>query len=194
MDPLAWSILLLLLGLSLEILEVFVPSGGVIGFVSIASIVTSIVLAFYHRGVEVGFVFLTSAAVAAPIVLMAAFRWWPYTPMGRRLLLDIPSSKDVLPDTPLRRKLRDLVGRVGLAKTLMLPSGAVTIDGMTVDAISEGMPIEAGQRVKVIDVHGTRVVVRPTDEEPQPQAPRGDDLLSQPIESLGLEPLDDPLG
>jgi membrane-bound serine protease (ClpP class) len=191
MDPLAWSILLLSLGLLLLFLEVFVPTGGVLGFISVSAIVASIVLAFYHRGLEIGLGFLALAAVAVPSVLMLAFRWWPLTPMGKRLLLGVPDGKDVLPDSPQRRKLRELVGKVGVAKSMMLPSGAVLVDGMTVDAVSEGMPIEAGQRVKVTDVHGNRILVQPSDEEP---GTRGSaDLLSQPIESLGLEGFEEPL-
>lgn len=195
MDPLAWSVLLLLLGLVLLFLEVFVPSGGVLGFISVSLVAVAIGLAFYHRGLEIGLLFLVLAAVSIPSVLMLAFRWWPLTPMGKRLLLDVPTAKDVLPDSPQRRKLRELVGRIGEAKTLMLPSGAVLVDGMTVDAVSEGMPIEAGQRVKIIDVHGNRVLVRPAsdDEETAPQARSANDVLSQPIESLGLEGFEEPL-
>jgi hypothetical protein len=105
--------------------------------------------------------------------------------------LDVPTSEEVLPDTPQRQKLRQLVGKFGVAKSLMMPSGAVLIDGATIDALSEGIPIEAGQRVKVIEVRGTRVLVRPVDENEAPQA--SDDVLSRPIESLGLDSLDDPL-
>ena len=35
MDPLVWSIILLVVGLLLVMLEVFVPSGGVLGFLSV---------------------------------------------------------------------------------------------------------------------------------------------------------------
>ena len=189
MDPLVWAAILLLLGLLLLVGEVFVPSGGVLGFLSIASLVSGIVLAFYHRGIEAGVVFLSVTAILVPMALAAAFRWWPHTPMGRRLLLDVPRSDEVLPDTPQRRALRQMVGRLGVAKTVMLPSGAVTVDGVSIDAISEGMPIEAGQRVRVIEVHGNRVVVRPAEDAP----PEPDDMLSRPIESLGIDGLDEPL-
>jgi membrane-bound ClpP family serine protease len=189
LDPLFWSVLLLLLGLLLVLAEVFVPSGGVLGLLSITSLVASICLAFYHRGIEVGLIFLSVTAVLVPTVLVLAFRYWPQTPMGRRLLLDVPRGEEQLPDTPQRRALRQMVGKLGVAKTVMLPSGAVTVDGQTIDALSEGMPIEAGQRVRVIEVRGNRVVVRPTDDEPA----TGDDVLSQPIESLGLDSLEDPL-
>jgi membrane-bound serine protease (ClpP class) len=188
MVPLVWSALLLLLGLMLVIVEVFVPSGGVLGFLAIGSLMSGIIMAFYHSGAEIGFLFLTLTAVAVPTVLVIAFRWWPKTPMGRRLLLEVPTSEEVLPDTPERRTLRQLVGKLGVAKTVMLPSGAVSIAGQTIDALSEGTPIEAGQRVRVIEVRGNRVVVR-ADDQAQPT----DDVLSQPIESLGLDSLDDPL-
>jgi membrane-bound ClpP family serine protease len=189
MDPLVWAALLLVLGLTLVVAEVFVPSGGVLGVLSLASLGSGIALAFYNRGLEAGLIFLAVAAVLVPGALVAAFRWWPSTPMGRRLLLEVPRSDEVLPDSPQRRTLRQLVGKVGVAKTVMLPSGAVMVDGISIDAISEGMPIEAGQAVRVIEVHGNRVVVRPAEDADRP----ADDILSRPIESLGLDALDDPL-
>ena len=194
MDPLVWSIVLLVAGLLLVMLEVFVPSGGVIGFLSAAAILAAVITAFYNRGFETGLMFLLVTALAVPVVLAAAFRYWPQTPIGRRILLGVPTEEEVLPDTPQLRMLRTLVGKIGTAKSLMLPSGAVTVEGVTVDAVSDGEPIEAGQRVRVTQVHGNRVVVCPTDEDlPEVNSPKRtlDDILSQPIESLGLD--DEPL-
>src|SRR5690606_30627203 len=108
------------------------------------------------------------------------------------LLLEVPRAEEVLPDSPQRQRLRQLVGRVGVAKSMMMPSGAVEIDGDAIDALSEGIPIEPGQPIEVIEVRGTRVLVRPIDETTRSQAP-ADDVLSQPIETLGLDPFDDPL-
>ena len=59
-------------------------------------------------------------------------------------MLPLPTSDEVLPDSDRRRNLKTLVGKIGKAKSLMLPSGAVDIEGTTVDALSEGMAIEAG--------------------------------------------------
>jgi membrane-bound serine protease (ClpP class) len=127
-----------------------------------------------------------------PGALSLAFRYWPETPMGRRLLLGVPKSEEVLPDSPQRQRLRQLVGHIGVARTMMMPSGAIEIDGHTVDALSEGIPIEPGQTIEVIEVRGTRVVVRPTSEKPAPRV-LANDLLSQPLESLGIEGFDEPL-
>lgn len=190
LDPLAWAALLMLIGLALAILEIFVPSGGVIGFLSILSVLSAIALAFY-RGPWYGVSFLGVAVVALPAVLMTALHWWPETTMGRRILLKVPTSEEVLPDFDDRRSLKNLLGRVGEARSLMLPSGAVVIDGRSYDALSEGIAIEKGQWVQVVEVRGTRIVVRPTDQPPT--APDPDDPLSQPIDTLGLDSLDDPL-
>lgn len=194
MDPLVWSIILLLAGLLLVVLEVFVPSGGVLGFLSVAAVLASIVTAFYSRGAQTGLVFVMITALAVPAVLVVAFRYWPHTPMGKRVLLEVHNERDLLPDTPQMQALRQLVGKVGVARSMMLPSGAIFIDGRTVDALSEGIAIEPGQFVRVIEVRGNRVVVSPTDERPKLSGEsEANDILSRPLESLGLESLEDPL-
>lgn len=194
MEPVIWAGLLLLLGLALVMLEIFVPTGGLLGFLSLTAILVGIGLAFWHGGLTYGFSFLLVSAVAVPVVLSLAFRWLPGTPIGRRILPALPNSRDVLPDSEERRMLRGLVGKIGHAKSTMLPSGAVVVEGRTIDAVSEGMPIEMGEAVRVIEVRGTRVVVRPLDadaEDRPPSAP--DDPLSRPIDTLGIDPFDDPL-
>lgn len=193
MDPLAWAAILLLVGLALAMLEVFVPSGGVVGFLSVVSLIAAIVLAF-RQGPWYGLGFLGTAVLAIPVVLATALHWWPHTPMGRRILLEAPTGDEMLPDSDERRSLRSLVGKVGQAKSLMLPSGAISIEGRLIDAVSEGMAIEAGQWVRVVAVRGTRVVVRPSETGPADTAAADpDDPLSRPIDTLGLNPFEDPL-
>jgi membrane-bound ClpP family serine protease len=80
-------------------------------------------------------------------------------------MLQAPSSQDVLPESTEKEFLKSLVGRTGRAKSKMLLSGAITIDGRTVDAVSESMPIEVGQPVRVVQVRGHGVVVRLIDEQ-----------------------------
>ena len=191
MTPLTWAVVLLLLGLALVLLEVFVPSGGVIGVLAVLAVMGSVVMAFVSGSPATGFTFLLIALVAMPSAFSFAIKIWPETPMGRRILIQPPKGDDVLPDHPQRRQLQALVGKIGRAKSLMLPSGAAEIAGRTVDAVSEGMTIEAGTLVRVVEVRGSRVVVRPAEGEvPDPGA---DDELSRPIESLGLDPFQDPI-
>ena len=61
-------------------------------------------------------------------------------------------------------ELDKLKGRYGKTATPMRPAGAVVIDGRRVDALSEGMMIDAGSWVKCVEVRAGRVIVRQVDE------------------------------
>ncbi len=118
MDPLVWAIILLAAGLTLAVLELFIPSGGMIGLLSLVSIVGSIWMAFKH-GSWTGLGFTSLAVMAVPVVLAAAFKVWPHTRFGRRILLEVPAGDTVRPDSDVRRSLRSLVGKTGVAQSLM---------------------------------------------------------------------------
>lgn len=190
MNELIWSLLLLLLGLGLLVLEAFVPSGGVLGVLCVLSIAASISVAFMG-GWHIGLLMLVLTMAIVPLVLAIGIKWWPRTPIGRAVVLEPPNGdEDVLPDDEVYRKWKSLIGRRGVAKTKLLPSGAVIIDGETFDAFSEGMAIEPGQTVRVTAMRTNRIVVR-LEEGPLTKAAPGADVLSQPAATLGLGPLDD---
>lgn len=168
MSPLAWIILLLVLGLGLVVLEVFVPSGGVLGLLAVLAMLTGIVLAFAEQGPAVGLAVLAGSFVAVPCVLALAFRWFPATPLGRRVLPPPPEPDDVLPDAAERRWLRGLVGRRGRTAGELVPWGSLDLDGERFDAVSEGGPIAGGAEVEIVGVQGRAVVVR--SGPPRPSA------------------------
>jgi membrane-bound serine protease (ClpP class) len=186
---LVWAILLLVLGLGLAILEIFFPSAGILGFLAASSILGAIIMAF-RQGPEVGLAVLAVAILGLPSVVILALKWWPKTPMGRKVMLMSPRSEDVLPDDPQRDRLKGLIGQVGRAKCKMLPSGAISIDGRTIDAVSEGIPIEPGQAVRVIEVRANRVVVRPVEGETP--SPKAEDPLRRPIDAVAPDPFEEP--
>lgn len=188
----AWAILLLVIGLALAVIEIFVPSGGLIGFLSFAAIVGAVLVAFMENS-WTGLAILAVSILGLPAVIALGLKWWPHTPIGKRVLLSAPESEEVLPDDPKRRALKSLVGKVGRARGKMLPSGAVVIEGRTIDAVSEGLPIEAGQPIQVVAVHGIEVIVRPVDEQTLHEASRpADDVLAQPIEAVLPDPFEEP--
>lgn len=202
MSPALWVVLLLVVGLSVIVLEVFVPSGGILGFVSVTALVAAIALAFMQLGAVAGMTVLAFTVVAVPAVLALAFRWFPDTPLGRRVLPPPPDPIDVLPGAPRRQKLRGLVGRSGLAASELVPWGTVDVDGLVVDAMSESGPIATGAVVDVVGVQGLAVIVRvaaaaaappspPLQAESPPAAAEGP-LLSPTLESFEFDHLDRP--
>jgi membrane-bound ClpP family serine protease len=196
MSPIIWAALAMLLGLLLLMLEFFIPSAGVLGFLAFVALLVSLVMAF-SADLYWGVGFLGAMVVALPGVIMLALHWFPYTPVGRRILLQPPGDVGDEPE-PTTSSLTELIGRIGKAGTMMLPSGAVEIDGRNYDAVSRGMPIESGQYVRVVEAHSNRIVVVPVsdrdvrDEPTQRKRKVSQDPLDQPIESLGVDPFENP--
>ncbi len=175
------------------IAEFFLPSGGFLGAVAIAILVAAVSIAFSHSTVA-GLVVVVVVVVTTPLFLVGMLRVWPHTAIGRRMLNRRPGQR--ADATPMRTTsdgtpIGQLVGRLGTAKTNLLPSGMVVIDGEKIDAISTGMPIDAGTTVIVTNTDAGRVHVRAaTDEdqtdqiEPTPQSPPS---LEESLESFDVE-------
>jgi membrane-bound ClpP family serine protease len=211
MDPLLWASILLGLGLLLVGLEFFVPSGGIIAVLAGLSIIAGIAIAFIQRGPQVGLMFLVIAIVSIPVILIGGFKVLPHTTIGKLMIPSEVDSEEVLSDIATRRHLRDMIGWIGRSTSPMLPSGSIEIEGQSFDAVSQGMSIEPNTPIKVVDVQGTRIIVRPCRAEELTAQPslqsmreslattpaptktatsdpqRADDLFSQPLEALGLE-------
>ncbi len=164
MNPALWIFLLLAVGLGLILLEVFVPSGGVLGLLAVVALIAGVVTAFMEHGPLAGVAVLAGVFVAVPLVLVAAFRWFPLTPLGRRVLPPPPGPDDVVPDAASRSKLRGLVGRFGTVTSELVPWGTIEIDGGRVDAVSEGGAIALGTAVEAIAVQGRALVVRAVEQ------------------------------
>jgi membrane-bound ClpP family serine protease len=189
LDPIGWAIVLLVVGCGFLVLEIFIPSGGLLSFFAFVALVASMIVAF-NRNLTTGLSFMAIAVLAVPLAIGVAFKLWPRTPMGKAILGEIPDEEETRPSDPRRT----LVGRVGVAQSLMLPSGAVLIDGKLVDAVSQGIAIDPGQAVVVVEVQGNRVMVRPAAAtEAQAAAIQPNDVLSRPIEEFGFDSLEDPL-
>lgn len=216
MNPAVWVGALFLLGLVVLVAEVFVPSGGVLGFVSLSAFLASIWIAFSEFGVGVGAATLGLAIALVPVALGFAFRIFPDTPLGRRVLPPPPEPEDVVPDIGRRRRARDLVGASGRAASELLPWGRVEVRGESLEAMSEGGPIDAGTEIDVVGVQGAALVVRPRRDgrvppaagdggpaaregrppespaSPSEPAPPAADRLSTTLETFTFESLDGP--
>ncbi len=192
MDSWVWPVLLFALGIGLAFLELFFPSAGVLTFLCAGSLVAAIILGLQesHGGPYLGVGLFVLTVVGGPVTVVLALKYWPHTAIGRRVLLGVPESGDeILPTNPQKEYIKSLVGQVVQTKCKMLPAGAVIIDGRVVDAISEGMPIDEGKMVRVVEVRANRVVVRPlSDEETTDDA---EDPLRRAIDSIADDPFDE---
>ena len=168
---LLWGFVLLGAAILLLCLELFVPSGGLIGMTAGVAAIASIV-AFYFYDVTWGVVAALSYVVLGPIALIFGFRCWLNSPMARGMILggDDPAEVDGDADAAMSREharlerlaqLRQLIGARGIAASPLRPVGIVKIDGQRIDAMAEAGVIDAGTPVVVTDVYDNQVKVRP---------------------------------
>jgi membrane-bound ClpP family serine protease len=61
--------------------------------------------------------------------------------------------------------LKDYLGKTGIAKTTLRPSGTAIFDGELVDVVTLGEFLEAGTEILVTSVEGMRVIVKENPKE-----------------------------
>ncbi len=186
MNSLIWSLLLLAGALVVVGIELFIPSAGLLAVLATALFIASIVVAFFHSAMT-GVGVILAIAVLLPFLFTAFVRLWPHTPIGRRVLIQPPRKEELLPEGEGYDDLEQLVGRRGVAKTPMLPSGLVQIEGRKYDAISQGAPVDAGDRIEVVAIKTRKIIVRKVGEDEPETRDRNidpDDILSRPVEDF----------
>jgi membrane-bound serine protease (ClpP class) len=151
-------VLLILAGLVFILFELLTPTFGPLAVLGLASLAGAGYFAFQVSslagiGVTVGML------LGVPVYIVLLVKYLPHTPLGRTLFLAQAPSADAAA-TPEAPKLDSLVGHVGVAETVLRPSGAVRVDGQRVVAVAESGMIEKGEAVEVIATSGMNVVVR----------------------------------
>jgi len=157
-----------------------------------AALIAAIVIGFMHS-LATGATILVGAAVFVPMVISIGLRIWPNTPIGRRMMTLNPEA-DARREAELRAEREAIIGKKGFARTDLLPSGLIEIDGVRMDAISLGMAIDAGQSVEIVSVSAGKIHVRAIGSDQIAGADRMPDArsampasLETPIESLESE-------
>ncbi len=159
-----FAILLLIAGIGILTAEVFIPSGGLLGIVTFVTLIVSLMFAYRAWGTShpgVFWVFCGVLLLLVPTALGTAFYVLPRTAFGKRVLLEAPQAEELIPFTKETDRLTKLIGRFGKSVTPLVPGGMVLLDGERLHAFSEGMIVESGQSVEILEVRGTRLLVRP---------------------------------
>ena len=154
-------LLLFLAGLALLFCELFIP-GGVLGIAGIISIGGSIFVAFRDYP-DAAMAVLAGEVLALAVSVVVGLRIFPHTPIARRLTLTRKFDADK-GFTSASAELDAYDGKEGVAVTVLRPAGIALIDGKRVNVVTDGEFIEKNAPVKVVEVEGGRIVVRPLVE------------------------------
>jgi membrane-bound ClpP family serine protease len=158
-----WGLALLAVALVLVIVEVFIPSGGLIALGATAAAFAGIIMLFRYNTTW-GLTGVLAVMVLGPAAFGFALRVWPSTPMGRKMLGEKSIEEREIERQSVQRerdRMGALLGAEGIAMTDFRPIGVVILDGERLDALSEAGYIRAGTRVRVTVVESNQIKVRP---------------------------------
>lgn len=150
-----WMAVFFLVGLAFIMAEFFLP-GAVCGVMGTLALVTSAAVGISHYPDYAALIIGVEIA-GALICVVAGFLILAKTRAGKRLLLETSQNPEegwvsVVTDT-------SLIGAIGVVTTQLRPAGTIDVNGRRVDAVSDGTFIDKDARVRVKEVHGSRVVV-----------------------------------
>lgn len=151
------TVICILVGVSLLVLEVFLPGFGLPGISGMVLMLASVVLVWVNYGAVAGLMVAVAALALAGVAISVSLR---SASKGK-----LSQSALVLPEVDMsgideRNELGELVGKEGVANTVLRPAGIVEFDGVRLNVVSDGGYIEKDARVRVEKIQGNRIIVK----------------------------------
>ena len=143
-------IVLFIIGLLAVFAEILLP-GMIIGICGTFCVAGSIYFAYQAGEKTLGNVLLVTSILSIPLFLLLWYRMTSRT-------FAITASEEGFSASG---GFEDLLGKEGVAVTPLHPSGIAQIAGKRVDVLSRGEMVPGSTRIKVIEVKGNKVVVKP---------------------------------
>ncbi|MGN0747047.1 MAG: NfeD family protein [Aristaeellaceae bacterium] len=146
-------------GIGLLVLEAFMPGFGLPGISGIVMEIVAIALTWVNHGpvaaLGLTIIVLSLIAIAISMSLRSATK-------GR-----LSRSKIILKERESNeagyRSAEDMqvfLGKEGETTTVCRPTGMAEFDGVKLNVVSEGEFLPVGTRVRIVQVEGSRIVVR----------------------------------
>jgi len=167
------EILIFLIGVALLLVELFViPGFGIVGFTGIMLMLVGLFLAMvdYFPGMPVlphlpglrrAFMNLLYAIAGSSVGILVIGRFLPQTSLFRRLVLEEVQGQAVPRESTPQEQ--DRIGETGVALTALHPSGIARLGDERRDVLSRSGFIQAGTRVRIVRVEGSRITVEPEE-------------------------------
>ena len=152
MTPTTLTLLLLAGGVALLVVEMLLPTHGLLGVVGAAALVAAVVVSF-RADRRVGLGLAVALVALSPFAAMLWVKVWPKTAVGKRMIL---APVKEAPAAPVVR-----VGQAGVTASELRPMGVCDFGAERVEARAERGTIPPGRRVEVIALVDGRPTVRP---------------------------------
>lgn len=154
-----WVILLYLVGLTFIILDGKFIGDGTLAFIGLLLMILGLALP------APGFLYGALAGMGLVVGAASSFLFLKVFP--RRNLWSKMTLKYQLSGekgyNSLNESYKQLVGKQGKTVTPFRPTGTIEIEGKQYSATTENLWLESGQNVVVVDVDGTRILIKPVN-------------------------------
>ncbi|WP_058307408.1 NfeD family protein [Gracilibacillus massiliensis] len=150
------TIVLLVLGIVLIIIEIFAP-GGILGFIGLGAIVAALFMStddVGHMALSIAIALVSSIVVAVILFKTIGLE----KGVLRHIILNDSTSSEQGYVSSVNRP--DLIGQEGVSVTPLRPAGTAEFSEERLDVVTEGAFIDVNTAIKIIKVEGSRIVVR----------------------------------
>ena len=156
-NPVVTVIVLLVAGYLLMALEIFViPGFGVAGIGGLVCLVYGCYSAYHYFGAGYAALAVVLVLASTTVVLI----WIPKSPFGEGVVHSSSLGSARAADPMVTQ------GQVGVAESVLRPSGIAQFGELRQSVVTEGEFIDANSKVVVTQVRGSRVVVEIATSEP----------------------------
>jgi membrane-bound serine protease (ClpP class) len=166
-----WEILIFILGIILIAVELFaIPGFGVTGILGVIMVLAGLVLAmvdnmgfnfgtqYFHDIVQAFFTVVIASFISLVSSYYITRKLFTTSTFGQLALNTVQNTSEGF--TSANMKYRSMVGKTGVAHTVLRPSGKVLIEDDIYDATADSGYIEKGENIIVIKHETAQLFVR----------------------------------
>jgi membrane-bound serine protease (ClpP class) len=162
-----------MVGVALLLVEIFlIPGFGIVGVLGVLLMFWALLNAMVDRypggpwlptfsQFQFPLLKLTGSLVVTFFAALFLGRYLPATPLFRRLVLEKAASAET--GFQAGRNDASLIGLTGQALSFLRPAGTARFGERKLDVVTQGEYIPAGRTVRIVETHGSRIIVEPVE-------------------------------
>lgn len=166
------TMICLVVGLVLLLVELFIPGFGVPGITGILCLSAGVIMQYAWGDVRVATYLLAILLTVLILAIIWFVRSFQRGKLSKSfLVLNDSISGASTPD--VEQAKRNLIGKTGKALTALRPAGIAEIEGKRYDVMTAGAFLEKGQKLEVVNAEGMHILVREPAEHTNKEESEG---------------------
>jgi membrane-bound ClpP family serine protease len=149
-------ILCAIIGIGLLVLELFIPGFGIAGFSGVILLVISVWMTFARHGTLPALILFVLLAIIVAVMLSTVIKSIKNGKLDNSFF--VLNEQSVSEETA-QLPVNELVGKKGVALSILRPAGLAEIDGVRYNVITEGEFIRKNASIVIQKVEGNKIVV-----------------------------------